>query len=68
MISPELRAKVATTRAKQGLPQIIKDPATLERAAAALRLAAPDGPLVPSSQKHRRTATLNDPEVAPLPQ
>jgi hypothetical protein len=39
--SPELRAKVAASRAAQGLPPVVTDPATLERVAAVLRLVAP---------------------------
>ncbi|MFZ0877817.1 MAG: hypothetical protein WAN20_25395 [Pseudonocardiaceae bacterium] len=65
--SPELRAKVARTRASQGLPPVITDPATLERVAAVLRLAAPDEPLVPSQRKRRRTPTVDNQEVAPSP-
>ena len=37
--SPEFLAYVAASRARQGLPPTVQDPATLERAAAALRLA-----------------------------
>lgn len=34
----ELRAYVAASRAQQGLPAVVEDPAALERAAAVLRL------------------------------
>jgi hypothetical protein len=37
-VTPELRAWVAASRAKQGLPPVVTDPAMLERAAAAFRL------------------------------
>lgn len=63
--SPALRAKVARTRIAQGFPPRVQDPAALERAAAALRLVAPDGPPVPLQRKRRRSATVNDGEVAP---
>jgi hypothetical protein len=69
--SPELRAqvraKVAASRAAQGLPPVITDPATLERVAAVLRLVALPEPLVPSQRKRRRTATVEDRRVAPSP-
>lgn len=52
--SPELRAKVARTRANQGLPPVITDPATLERVAAVLRLVALPEPLVPSQPKRSK--------------
>jgi hypothetical protein len=57
MITPELRAKVTRTRAAQGLPPVITDPATLERVAAVLRVAAPDEPPVPSPQKRSEKQT-----------
>jgi hypothetical protein len=41
--SPELRAKVTRTRAAQGLPATVQDPAVLERVAAVLRLVPGDG-------------------------
>ena len=37
-MSAELRAKVAGSRAQQGLPPTVEDPAALERAASVLRL------------------------------
>jgi hypothetical protein len=58
--SPELRAKVTRTRANQGLPPVITDPATLERVASVLRLAVPDEPPVPAQRKRHR----DSPEVA----
>jgi hypothetical protein len=54
--SPEIRAKVATSRAKQGLPPVIEDPATLERVAAVLRL-VPVQPAVPPQRTRRRKTT-----------
>lgn len=51
----ELVAKVARTRAAQGLPPTIQDPAALERAAAALRLMTPADEHTP--RKHRRRDT-----------
>ena len=65
MTPAELHAKVVRTRAAQGLPPTVEDPADLERAAAALRLADFDEVKVPSPRRRRRTATLNDREVAP---
>ncbi len=51
----ELVAKVARTRAAQGLPPTIQDPAALERAAAVLRLMMPaDEPC-----KHRHRSPVN---------
>jgi hypothetical protein len=47
----ELAAKVARTRAAQGLPPTIQDPAALERAAAVLRLMTPAEPVVPSRRR-----------------
>jgi len=38
-----IRAKVAATRARQGLPPTVEDPGTLERVAAVLRLVSGDG-------------------------
>ncbi|MBV9030498.1 MAG: hypothetical protein JO364_09595, partial [Pseudonocardiales bacterium] len=37
-----------------GLPPTVEDPAALERAAAALRLATPSEPVVSSPRKRRR--------------
>jgi hypothetical protein len=55
--SPELRAKVAASRAAQGLPPVITDPAALERVAAVLRLVALPEPLVPSQPKRSEKQT-----------
>ncbi len=57
MIPAEVRAKVTRTRAAQGLPPVITDPATLERVAAVLRLAAPDEPLVTSQRTRSEKQT-----------
>jgi hypothetical protein len=57
MITPELRAKVTRTRAAQGLPPVITDPATLERVAAVLRLVALPEPLVSSQRKRSEKQT-----------
>lgn len=59
MTPAELRAKVARTRAAQGLPATVQDPAALERAAAALRLVQFDEVMVSSPQKRRRTTAVN---------
>jgi hypothetical protein len=64
----ELRAKVAASRASQGLPPTIQDPATLERVAAVLRLMAPDelGPPQPRKRRRRRpSGTHAEPEATP---
>jgi hypothetical protein len=53
----ELRAKVATSRAAQGLPPTVQDPAALERAAAVLRLVALPEPLVPLQRKRSEKQT-----------
>lgn len=47
-MTTDLREYVARSRAAQGLPPTVKDPATLERAAAALRLMVPQ-----TDQRHR---------------
>jgi hypothetical protein len=51
----ELDAKVVRTRAEQGLPPVIEDPATLERIAAVFRLvtvpAAVSSPRTPRRRK-----------------
>jgi hypothetical protein len=52
--SPELRAYVAASRAAQGLPPVVTDPATLERVAAVLRLVALPEP-APSPRRTRRS-------------
>ncbi|HET9256649.1 MAG TPA: hypothetical protein VFO16_15815, partial [Pseudonocardiaceae bacterium] len=49
------RAKVAASRASQGLPPVITDPATLERVAAVFRLVLP-APAGRSPRTRRRTA------------
>ncbi|MBV8542554.1 MAG: hypothetical protein JO063_10065 [Pseudonocardiales bacterium] len=54
MTPAEVRAKVTRSRARQGLPPTVEDPAALERAAAALRLATPSEPVVSSPRKRRR--------------
>lgn len=54
MTPDELDAKVVRTRAEQGLPPVVEDPATLERVAAIFRLMAPNEPALPKSRKHRR--------------
>jgi hypothetical protein len=56
-LSPELLAKVIRTRTAQGFPPRVLDPAALERAAAALRLADFDGTKVPSPRKRHRSTT-----------
>jgi hypothetical protein len=61
----ELRAKVAASRASQGLPPTIQDPATLERVAAVFRLMAPDELAASQPRKRRRRkppGTRSDPE------
>jgi hypothetical protein len=63
-----IHAKVVRTRAEQGLPPTVSDPATLERVAAIFRLMAPEEPAPPKPRKHRcrkpPTSTRTDPEVA----
>lgn len=56
MSPEELHAKVVTTRARQGLPPTITDPATLERVAAVFRLVAlaDERPVPPKSRRKRR--------------
>lgn len=54
----QLRAYVTASRAQQGLPAVVEDPAALERAAAVLRL-IPDGGGKPDAlpvQRKPRTA------------
>ena len=56
MSPPEhLRAYVTASRARQGLPPTIQDPATLERAAAAFRAMAGDETRLPVQRRRRRT-------------
>jgi hypothetical protein len=57
MTPAEVRAKVTRTRASQGLPSVISDPATLERVAAVLRLVALPEPLVPLQRKRSEKQT-----------
>ena len=64
MSSPEIRARVAASRAEQGLPPTVQDPATLERAAAALRVMGA-GSVVPSLRGIRGRATRKDREAIP---
>jgi hypothetical protein len=53
-----VHAKVATTRAKQGLPPTVQDPATLERIAAVFRLIGDtDEPVAPAQRNLRRKVT-----------
>lgn len=59
--SPELRAKVVASRAAQGLPPVITDPATLERVAAVFRLVLP-APVMRSPRTRRRTAAAHRPQ------
>jgi hypothetical protein len=60
--SPELRAKVTRTRANQGLPPVITDPATLERVASVLRLVAFPEPAPPRPRTRRRKTAQGPPE------
>lgn len=53
-MTPELRAYVAASRAEQGLPPTIQDPAALERIAAVFRLVNPQ--TAPVRRSRRRTA------------
>jgi hypothetical protein len=58
-----LRAAVAASRAAQGLPPVVVDPAALERAAAALRLAIPVArkkPVAPAQRNRRRKAVSGE--------
>ncbi|MGB6164180.1 MAG: hypothetical protein WCF33_25135 [Pseudonocardiaceae bacterium] len=55
-MTPELRAKVARSRAAQGLPATVPDPATLERVAAVLRLVTLPEPALPSPRTRRPKA------------
>jgi predicted DNA-binding transcriptional regulator AlpA len=54
--NPELRAYVAASRATQGLPPVITDPATLERVAAVLRLVTITEPAPPSPRTRPKTS------------
>lgn len=66
-MSPELRAFVAASRAKQGLPPVVTDPGALERAAAALRLAIPvagEKVTVPAQRNRRRKAVSGEASTA----
>lgn len=64
MSPEELRAYVAESRAHQGLPPTVTDPATLERVASVFRLTVPDELSVPQPRKRRRKppGTRSDPE------
>ena len=64
MSSPEIRARAAASRAKQGLPPTVQDPAALERAAAALRVMGA-GSVVPSPRGIRGRTTRKDREAIP---
>ncbi|MGH3798480.1 MAG: hypothetical protein ACRDSP_26855 [Pseudonocardiaceae bacterium] len=62
MSPEEVHAKVIATRAAQGLPPTIQDPATLERIAAILRLCPPAtgagaGRTAPRPARRRKAAT-----------
>ena len=64
-MSPEqIHAKVARTRAKQGLPPTVTDPATLERVAAVFRLMAPDASPKPRKHRHRPPVSRSDRQPA----
>jgi hypothetical protein len=54
-ISQAVRDRVAATRAAQGLPPTVEDPAALERAAAVLRLAP--APCVPRQRRSTHTVS-----------
>ena len=54
--SSGLRAYVAASRAAQGLPPVITDPATLERVAAVLRLVTLPELALPSPRTRRPKA------------
>lgn len=56
-VDDHLRAAVAASRAAQGLPPTVTDPATLERVAAVLRLVALNEPAVPP-QRRRQPAKV----------
>ncbi|MGH3722040.1 MAG: hypothetical protein ACRDRI_25000 [Pseudonocardiaceae bacterium] len=56
-----LRAYVAASRAAQGLPPVITDPATLERVAAVFWLVLPT-PTMRSPRTRRRTAAARRPQ------
>lgn len=62
-----LRAAVAASRVAQGLPPVVVDPAALERAAAALRLATPvtgETPVVPAQRNRCRKAVPGEGSTA----
>jgi hypothetical protein len=65
-VSPdELRAYVAASRARQGLPATVTDPAALERVAAVFRLMIPAAEPAPRKPRKRRSKppdTRSDPE------
>ena len=63
-MSPDEWARVVASRASQGLPPTVQDPAALERAAAALRVMGA-GSVVPPPRGTRGRATRKDREVIP---
>ncbi|PZS22130.1 MAG: hypothetical protein DLM60_05015 [Pseudonocardiales bacterium] len=65
-MSPEdLRAYVTASRARQGLPPTVTDPATLERVASVFRLVTPaDESVPPQPRKRRRKPSRSEPEGA----
>ena len=62
MLAPDKWARVVASRAKQGLPPTVQDPAALERAAAALRVMGA-GSVVPLPRGSR--AARKDREAIP---
>lgn len=54
-LSDRIRESVAASRAAQGLPPTITDPATLERVAAILRLVSPDWQNTPEKDDQAMT-------------
>lgn len=58
MLAPDEWARMVASRAEQGLPPTVQDPAALERAAAALRVMGA-GSVMPSPWRRKaRTATV----------
>lgn len=50
VMNDEMRARVAASRAAQGLPLVVEDLAVIERVAAVFRLVdAPESPVVPEA-------------------
>jgi hypothetical protein len=61
-----MRAWVAASRAKQGLPPTVTDPATLERVAAVFRLVtSADEPASPKPRKRRRKPPVSHSDRQP---